>query len=260
MTETWRDFTRKVFAWLDQVDPDGPEPSVEKRDAKLTRDLDGTARLTASLTRVGAEIALTEHRRLERLLYDEDVAEARSRLGREPNHDELRRTRAQRRHDALVLAFERSATSPDDGRRGRPLFLVLVGEQSFTRTCELASGTPLRPGELAPHLGDAVIQSIPFDGPFTALAASDSRTFRGRLKRAGQAIHRECAHPCCDKPIDECVGDHHLAHSLGGTTSPDNHTRYCDGHNHLKAAMTPEQWEAQLRSLETWNPYERGDP
>lgn len=57
MTETWRDFTRKVFAWLDQVDPDGPEPSVEKRDAKLTRDLDGTARLTASLTRVGAEIA-----------------------------------------------------------------------------------------------------------------------------------------------------------------------------------------------------------
>jgi hypothetical protein len=248
MAETWREFTRKVFAWVEEVDPDGPEPSVEKRDAKIGRDLDGTARLTATLTRVGAEIAITEHKRLEKLLHHEDLAEARCRLGREPNHDELRRTNAQRRHDALVLAFERSATSPDDGRRGQPLFLALVGEQSFVRTCELASGTPLRPGELAPYVGEATIQSILFDGPFTAVAATDARTFRGKLKRAGQAIQRECPHPYCDKPIEECVGDHYLAHSLGGETGPENHIRYCDGHNHMKAAMTPEQWEAQLPS------------
>ena len=138
--------------------------------------------------------------------------------------------------------------------------MVLVGEQSVARVCELASGTPPRPGEVAPYLSEAVIQSIMFAGPFTALAASDARTFRGRLKRAGQALHRECPHPYCDKPIEDCEGDHYLAHSLGGATSPENHTRYCAGHNQMKAAMTPEQWEAQLRPLQTWNPYERGDP
>lgn len=92
MTETWRGFCRRVFEWIDLVDPDGPEPSVERRHASAKRDLDGTVRVAASLTRVGGEIFLTEFKRLERLEYLDDVAEARARLGRDPNHDELRRT------------------------------------------------------------------------------------------------------------------------------------------------------------------------
>lgn len=62
------------------------------------------------------------------------------------------------------------------------------------------------------------------------------------------------------QPVADCVGDHYLAHSLGGTTSLENQTGYCDGHNQMKAALTPEQWEAQLKPLEPWNPYDRGDP
>ena len=260
MAERWRDFCRKVRQWVDEVDPDGPEPSVEKRDVTIGRGLDGAGTITGTLTRICAEISIGEHRRLERLEYLDDLAEARSRLGREPNFDELRRTAAQRRHDAFQRMAERSATLPDDGRKGQPLFLVLVGEATFARVCELASGTPLRPGELTPELDEATIQSIMFAGPFTAIAASDARTFRGRLKRAGQAIERECGHPYCDKPIEECEGDHYLAHSRGGETSLENQRRYCGGHNRMKAAMTPEEWEAQLRPLETWNPYDRDGP
>jgi hypothetical protein len=99
-----------------------------------------------------------------------------------------------------------------------------------------------------------------FDGPFKPIGATDARTFRGKVKRAGQALQRECPHPYCDKPIEECEGDHYLAHSLGGTTSLENQTRYCRGHNHMKAAMTPQQWEEQLRPLERWSPYDRDGP
>ena len=62
------------------------------------------------------------------------------------------------------------------------------------------------------------------------------------------------------QPVADCVGDHYLAHSLGGTTSLENQTGYCDGHNQMKAALTPEQWEARRKPLEPWNPYDRGDP
>jgi Domain of unknown function (DUF222) len=260
MAERWRDFCRKVFAWLDEVDPDGPEPSVEKRDATVSRGLDGTAAVKALLTRVGAEIWIKEFRRLEREEFLADAAAARKERGRDPNHDELPRTAAQRRHDAFVRMAERSAMLPEDGRRGQPLFLVLVGEASFARVCELASGTPLRTGELAPHLDEATIQSIMLAGPFTAIAASQQRTFRGALRRAGQVIRRTCAHPYCDKPIDECQLDHYLAHSKGGETTLENEQLYCGPHNRMKADLSPEEWEEQLRPPEMWRPGYLDDP
>ena len=104
------------------------------------------------------------------------------------------------------------------------------------------------------------MQSIIFDGPHKAIAATAARTFRGVAKRAGHVIRTECDHPYCDRPAEECHADHYLAHSHGGPTSLENERPYCPGHNQLKAAMTPEQWEAQLRPLELWNPDERGDP
>lgn len=260
MTETWRDFCRKVFAWVDQVDPDGPEPTVEKRGASATRDLDGTVRVTASLSRVGGEIFLSEFKRLERLEYQADVEEARKRLGREPNHDELPRTTAQRCHDAMVRMAERSAMLPEDGRRSRPLFLVLVGEQTFGQVCELASGTPLRAGELVPHLDEMAFQTIVFDGPFKAIEASQQRTFRGALRRAGLAIRRTCSHPFCDRPIEECEVDHVVAHSRGGATCQENEDLYCGPHNRMKADLSPEAWAAQLRVPDVWRPYDLDDP
>lgn len=260
MTDTWRDVCRKVFAWVDRVDPDGPEPTVERRRAAATRDLDGSVRLTASLTRTGGEVLLAELRRLERLEFDADVAEARARLGREPNHDELPRTRAQRCHDALVRMAERSATLPENGRRGQPLFLVLVGEDTFATTCELASGTPLRAGELVPHLDRMAFQTLVFEGPFTAVAASRQRTFRGTLRRVGQVVRRTCAHPYCDRPIDECQLDHVVAHSRGGATSQGTEDLCCGPHNRMKADLSPRAWAEQLRPPDIWRPYGLDDP
>lgn len=160
----------------------------------------------------------------------------------------------------MVRMAERSSTLPEDGRRGQPLFLVLVGERSFERTCELASGTALRTGELVPYLDDMIFQTIVFDGPFKAVEASQQRTFRGTLRRVGQVIRRTCSHPYCDRPIDECEVDHAVAHANGGATSQENHDLYCGPHNRMKSALSPEAWQAQLRPPDVWRPYDLDDP
>ena len=70
--------------------------------------------------------------------------------GRTARIDELARTSAQRRADALVEMAARSATAPADGIRPVPLFSVFVGyETVHGRICELENGTVIAPSALA---------------------------------------------------------------------------------------------------------------
>jgi hypothetical protein len=82
------------------------------------------------------------------------------------------RTRAQRRLDALVEMAIRAASNGNGGGRPRPLVTVVVGDHSFRRLCELSDGTVITPGELVPYVGDLDVNTILFDGPFHAIAAS----------------------------------------------------------------------------------------
>ena len=98
--------------------------------------------------------------------------------------------------------------------------------------CELANGTVIAPDMLVPYLGMAEMETILFDGPSTVIAASPSRSFTGRLRRAIEVRDRHCQHPSgCDAPASQCDVDHIVPVSEGGVTSQFNGRLECRPHN-----------------------------
>jgi hypothetical protein len=74
--------------------------------------------------------------------FEADWAEARARLGDRASANDVVRTAAQRRADALVELVRRAEAMPADAKVPEPLFTVLVGYETFAgRICELANGS-----------------------------------------------------------------------------------------------------------------------
>src|SRR5690606_16239940 len=172
--------------------------------------------------------------RIEDELFATDWAEARERHGDAASAALLARTRAQRRHDALVEMAHRAMTAPADGKRPRPLITVAVGYETFAgRVCQLASGTVVAPGTVAELLGreDTLIERVVFDGPNRIVDISSARSFRGTLRRILEIKHPRCTHPTCDAPAQRCQGDHILPWSQGGPTAQHNGQLQCGHHN-----------------------------
>lgn len=239
MSLAWPLFVRRLQDWLDEHDPDGPEPEDRRRTVNCSKTIDDWWALNGLLDPVSGTIVDRELSRLERLLFENDWQDAKARLGHDPTVDDLARTAPQRRADAIVLMAERSATLPEDGRRGRPLFTVLTGHDAFGRVCELTNGIQLRPSQLVAYLDRAITETIVFDGPFHAIEASSQRTFTGRLRRAVMAMHRGCTHELCVATIDDCQVDHHQPASKGGPTSQENGRPKCPKHNRQKSDRAP---------------------
>ncbi len=162
----------------------------------------------------------------------------------------IQRTPAQRRAAALVEMARRSATAPAHGRRPRPLFTVLIGEQSFDRLSELSNGIVVTPTQRVVHLGEAEIESVLFDGPSTVVAVSSRRTFDGAVRRAIQVRDRRCTHPSvCDVPADDCDLDHITPHAKGGPTSQFNGRLECKAHNRFPHLHDHDATPRQHREL-----------
>jgi hypothetical protein len=232
----WRPFVRRLQDWLDAHDPDGPEPERTHRRFSCSRTIEDRWRLDGWLDPVPGSIFATELARLERQLFLEDQREATDRLGYEPLPFQFRRTPEQRRADALVLMAERSATLPEDGRRGRPLFTVLVGADSLRRILELTNGIELRPGQLVDHVEPALFEHVLFETPVKVIGVSRQRTYRDLLRKAILVRDRGCQHPGCDAPIDDCQIDHKIPASKGGPTTDANGRAYCPTHNYARNA------------------------
>jgi hypothetical protein len=142
------------------------------------------------------------------------------------------RTPAQRRAAALVEMARRSASTPANARRPKPLFTVLIGASEFDRMCELANGTVVRPDALVPYLDDVLIESVLFDGASTVISVSSKRTFTGALRRAIQVRDRRCMHKSdCDVPAEDCDVDHVVPYARGGPTSQFNGRPLCRPQN-----------------------------
>ena len=140
----------------------------------------------------------------------------------------MTRTAAQRRAAALVEMATRSASTPQGSRRPAPLFTVVLGDDSFAHLCELTTGTIIAPGQLVPHLDSALLETVLFADPLTAVGVSPQRTFNGRLRRAVEVRQRHCEHPSgCDEPMSRCDVDHITPHSHGGITSQFNGRLEC---------------------------------
>jgi len=235
----WRPFVRRLQDWVDEHDPDGPEPDHRRhRRFHCSRTVHDTWRLDGWLDPVAGTIFARELDRLERQLFLDDQREASERLGiAEALPFQFARTAEQRRADALVLMAERSATLPEDGRRGQPLFTVLVGHDSLRRILELSNGIELRPGQLVDHLPPALFERVLFDTPTHVVGVSSQRTYRGLLRKAIEARDRGCQHPGCDVALDGCQIDHRIPAAAGGPTSHDNGRCYCGHHNRARSGL-----------------------
>jgi hypothetical protein len=215
--------TRAVAYWCRRADTDTGHdgtPPDEPGVLHASTTIDGTVAVTGTLDPIGGATVVNELHRLERQLQTTD------------RHEGHQRTRAQRLAAALVTMAQRSATTPANGRRPKPLFSVLVGEGTLTELCELANGTVLTPHQLSPWIGTAELETILFDGPSTVVSVSKRRTFTGALRRAIEVRDRHCQHPAgCDIPADDCDVDHIVPHPHGGLTSQFNGRLECTTHN-----------------------------
>jgi hypothetical protein len=129
-----------------------------------------------------------------RFEFDADWAEVRAAHVDRATESHLARTAAQRRADAFVEMAKRSAAMDPNAVMPRPLFTVLVGYDSFSKTCELSCGTVVTPGQLVPHLAASDVERIVFDGPSRVIEVGvRQRFFTGALRRAIQVRDRAAA-------------------------------------------------------------------
>jgi len=215
---------RIVDYWCQRADTEAAEHADQrKRDAAhlhASPTMDGTVVLNGVLDPVGGAIVSAELARLERLLYLQD------------ERDGVTRTAAQRRAVALVEMAERSAAMPEGSQRPKPLFTVLLGDDTFTRLCELTNGTVISPGALTPWLSTAELETVLFAGKTTVVSVSTKRSFTGAVRRAVQVRDRHCQHPSgCDVYVDGCDVDHIIPHAAGGQTSQYDGRLECTPHN-----------------------------
>jgi hypothetical protein len=132
----------------------------------------------------------------------------------------------------------RSASVPDGAEAPRVLLTILAGEGRFASICELADGTVIAPGDVAPLLERADIERIMFDGPSRVIDVGVRRRFfTGALRRAIEVRDRHCQHPSgCDVPAERCHVDHIRPYAEGGLTTQANGRCYCGFHNRQREA------------------------
>jgi hypothetical protein len=173
---------------------------------------------------ISGAIVSKEHTRLEQELFEADRAEAKERLGRDPCIDELARTPAQRRADAMVeMAVRSAAANMVQGRRPEPLFTVLIDYPTlFGRICQLEQGSVVTPGSVLSWMDAATFERIVFAPGKRAECSITSRFFTGATRRAIEVRDLQCQHEFCDRRAEECEIDHIVPYSQGGPTEQEN--------------------------------------
>jgi Domain of unknown function (DUF222)/HNH endonuclease len=242
---SFTEFRREVIFWRQLEDPDGVETDaaeqVGNRTAFLVRGFEGSWLGRLCFDAVGGTIVAAEVMRLEEELFEADWAEAKARLGRDPLQSELRRSRDQRIADAFVEMAVRSAATPPDAQRPKPLFTVLVDYPALAgRILQLADGTPLAPGSTLPYLDEAMVERAVWRTPKRMEISARTRLFTGATRRAVEVRDQRCRHPYCeDIPAERCQVDHIVPASRGGPTTQDNGRMLCPFHNRLRNKPPP---------------------
>ena len=233
------DFTRVLTYWRQAADGAGAEADAaaqhHSRGVHLSQSYEARWFLDGHLDPIAGSILNTELNRLADQLYDQDLAQAKQAAGEGAVY-ELARTPAQRRADALVIMATRSAAMAPGARMPAPLFSVFVGYETLAgRICELADGTVISPGSLVPYLSEALVERIVFDGPSRVIDVGvKRRLFSGATRRAVEVRDRQCFHPLCDTPAEDCQIDHVEPYGAGGLTTSANGRPACGFHNRLR--------------------------
>lgn len=238
-------FVRALAYWDQLADPDGTEAAAEarraRRDVYLEASISGMYLGQMTLDPISGSIVATELERIEHELFKADWARARESLGQDPALEDLVRTPAQRRADALVEMAARSAVvEGDTPRRPAPLFSVLVDWPTLSgRICELAEGIVVSPAELVEWLSVADLERAVMAPSGRVEVSPKQRLFTGATRRAIALRDRECTHPFCDVPGARCQADHIDPWSHNGLTTQENGRLLCGFHNRLRNGRPP---------------------
>jgi hypothetical protein len=235
---------RSLSHWERRVDPEGAYEADlarrARRDVTLVQLEDGMFSGRITLDPISGANVSGELTRLERLLFEGDWAEAKTRLGREPKVGELWRTSAKRRADALDEMATRSKSTPKDAQRPVPLFTVVVGfEALHQEICQLEGGGVVCPRSLLAHMTSADFERIVFRPGRRVECSVTSRFFTGATRRAIEIRDLECTHAYCEEPYERCQIDHIVPYSEGGLTNQENGQLQCPPHNRGRYTRPP---------------------
>jgi hypothetical protein len=238
-------FARCVAYWSQLADPDGTDRSADARhqarSLHLSPTFNGSWALNGLLDPINGAIVAKALGKIEQELFEADWAEAKAREGEGVQMSHLARTPAQRRADALVEMARRSMALPAGSRLPEPLFSVLVGYETFAgRVCELANRSVVAPADLVRWLDEAWVERVVFDGPERIRDVGvRRRNFAGASRRAVQLRDRECFHPYCEEPAEDCEIDHVQPWAAGGPTTEANGRVACRFHNQERHRAPP---------------------
>jgi hypothetical protein len=244
-TLKFADFCTAVDYWEQHADQDGTEEAAEakraQRDVYLVPSLNGTYLGKMNLDPIGGAIVSKELKRIEDEFFKADWAEAKERLGREPHADEVARTPAQRRADAMIeMAVRSAAANMVEGRRPEPLFTVVIDYPTLAgRISQLEEGSVVTPGSLLRWMGEATFERIIFGPNKRAECSVTSRFFTGGTRRAIEVRDLQCQHEFCDLPAERCQIDHIVPYSQGGLTEQGNGQVLCGRHNRMRYERPP---------------------
>ena len=232
------DFARATAMWRDSADPDGGEDQASKdfdnRKVHLSKSFNGNWFLDGRFDPIGGGELAEALRRIEEELFKTDWAAAKDLHGDGVKVEDLARTPAQRRADAMVEMARRAVAAPIGANKPRPLISVLVGYETMHGPVrETFNRTVVSTGTVARLLGEADVERVVF-GPdsrdITDLGRK-ARFFTDAQRRVIELRDRVCYHPSCDTPAEQCEMDHIQAHGLGGDTNVDNGRPACKRHN-----------------------------
>ncbi len=243
-TMKFAEFASALEYWEQLADQDGTDEAAEakrtQRDVYLYPSPNGYLG-EMRFDPISGAIVVKEHKRIEEEFFEADWAEAKERLGRDPRPDELARTPAQRRADAMVeMAVRSAAANMVDGRRPEPLFSVVIDYPTlFGRISQLEQGPVVAPGSLLRWLDSATFERIVFGPNKRAECSVTSRFFTGATRRAIEVRDLQCQHEFCDLCAAECELDHIVPYSQGGLTEQENGQVLCRYHNRLRYERPP---------------------
>jgi hypothetical protein len=249
-------FGRKVHRWARLVDEDGSEPPNErnhkKRDVRLVQNPFDLSWELSGFFGAGQGAELWEI--LDRYIaaeFEADWADAKARLGPDGLFGEglckedLDRTDAQRRADALVQVFRDAATADGSAVPVGWVHNIHWSAQAYeemlaaidhdrpprfdpdTFMCRNEDGHDVDPTEAAANSLLHKVRRVITNAADVVIDLGRARRFTGSARLAATAVHTHCIWPGCHAPASRCEIDHLHEHGRGGATTQTNAAPLC---------------------------------